>query len=312
MKQNVLIANVDQHKFSGPVITSNSKWWLVAPSEISVGGYDTTNLPVSVNVEKLEPGRNCGELAVANKKIQVWVWYKIVNETALTLEKEQPNIHHVEQFSAQEKPLPIEVVSADEPYQSLMIFEDIDFQFPLANDQQTGYLMGDFNQWTPRTLFLEKRADGYGLTLSVSEGTYCYRVEIDGEMRLDPARLYEIVCCQHGLASKLQINRAEQKVVLRNRSKQKLELKLRSATKWMRIKPETIVLPARKKSEITVLFRPEHLLPGLNLGWLQMKTVKKTEKVASRANLCYRDDKWRCSCSRELKSWIFHKWNKGK
>ena len=278
LKQTVSIANVGQHRFSGPVITSDSEWWLVAPREISVGGYDTTDLPVSVNVEKLEPGRNCGELAVADKKIQVWVWYKIVNETALTLEKEKPNIHHVEQFSAQEKPLPVEVVSVNEPYQSLMIFEDVDFQFPLTSDQRTGYLMGDFNQWTPRTLFLEKRPNGHGATLSVSEGTYCYRVEVDGEMRLDPARLYEIVCCQHGLASKLQINRTEQKVTLRNRSKQKLEIKLRSATKWMRIKPETIVLPAGKKSEITAVFRPEHLLPGLNLGWIQIQTVRRPKR----------------------------------
>ena len=277
LKQTVSIANVSHPGCSEEVITSDLGW-LVALSEISVGGYDTTDLPVSVNVEKLEPGRNCGEIVVADKKIQVWVWYKIVNETALMLEKEKPNVHHVEQFSAQEKPLPIEVVSANEPYQSLMIFEDIDFQFPLTSDQRTGYLMGDFNQWTPRTLFLEKRPNGHGATLSVSEGTYCYRVEIDGEMRLDPARLYEIVCCQHGLASKLQIDRAEQKVTLRNRSKQKLELRLQSTTKWMQIKPETIVLPARKTGEITAIFRPERLLPGLNLGWLQMKTVKKPKR----------------------------------
>ena len=278
LKQTISIANVGQHKFSGQVITSDSEWWLVAPSEISVEGYDTTDLPVSVNVEKLNPGRNCGELVVADKKVQVWVWFKIVDEVALTLERKQPNIRHVEQFSEPEKPLPIEVVSADEPYQSMMIFEDIDFQFPLASDQRTGYLMGDFNQWTPRTLFLEKRDSGYGVTLSVSKGTYRYHVEIDGEMRLDSARLYEIVCCQHGLASKLQINRAEQKLTLQNRSKQKLEIKVQSATKWMRIEPTTIVLPARKKSEITVVFQPEHLLPGPNLGWLQIETKEEPKR----------------------------------
>ena len=276
-QQTVLLPIVSQCIFSEHAITSDSDWLIVQP-KIFTTGYDIIDLPVSVNVEKLEPGRNYGEIVVADKKIQVWVWSKIVNETALTLEKERPNIHHVKQFSEQEKPLPIEVVSADEPYQSLMIFEDIDFQFPLASDQRTGYLMGDFNQWTPRTLFLEKRDDGYGVTLSVSEGIYRYHAEIDGEMRLDPTRLYEIVCCQHGLASKLQINRAEQKVTLQNRSKQKLELKLQSATKWMRIKPETIVLPASKKSEITAVFRPERLLPGLNLGWLQMETVKRPKR----------------------------------
>ena len=272
-QQTVPVPIVSQRIFSEHAVTSDSDWLIVQP-KIFTTGYDIIDLPVSINVEKLEPGRNCGELVVADKKMQVWVWSKIVNKTALTLEKEQPHIHHVEQLSEQEESLPIEVVSADDPYQSLMIFRDIDFQFPLTSVQRTGYLMGDFNQWTPRTLFLEKKDDGYGVTLSVSEGTYRYHAEIDGEMRLDPARLYEIVCCQHGLASKLQINRAEQKVTLRNRSKQKLELKLQSAAKWMRIEPETIVLPARKKSEVTAVFRPERLIPGLNLGWLQMETEK--------------------------------------
>ena len=104
-----------------------------------------------------KPGRNVAELGVADKKISVWAWYKIVKETMLTLEKEQPDIHHVEVFREQEAPLPIDVASIEEPYQSVMIFEDLDFQFPLAGEERIGYLMGDFNQWTPRTLFLKKK-----------------------------------------------------------------------------------------------------------------------------------------------------------
>lgn len=277
LRQTVSVPVLSQRISSEHTVTSDSDW-LIAPSKIFTTGYDTIDLRVSVNVEKLEPGRNCGELVVADKKIKVWVWSKIVNETVLTLEKEQPHIHQVEQLSEQDASLPIEIVSAEAPYQSLMIFDDIDLEFPLTADQRTGYVVGDFNQWAPRTLFLEKRDNGHGVTLSVSEGIYHYHAEIDGEMRLDPSRLYEIVCCQHGLASKLQINRPEQKVILRNRSKQKLELTLRSATKWMRIEPETIVLLPRKTSEITAVIRPEHLMLGLNLGWLQIKTEKGAKR----------------------------------
>ena len=273
-QQTVQVPNVNRHRSSMQISTSDSDW-LVAPTQIQTDGYDMTDLPVSVNVEKLEPGRNVAELGVADKKISVWAWYKIVKETMLTLEKEQPDIHHVEVFREQEAPLPIDVASIEEPYQSVMVFEDLDFQFPLAGEERIGYLMGDFNQWTPRTLFLEKRDDDFGITLSVSEGTYLYRAEIDGEMRLDPARLYEIVCCPHGVASKIQINRIEQKITLRNRSKQKIELKLQSATEWLRIKPETLVLHASKKQEITAIIRPEHLLPGLNLGWIRLESEKK-------------------------------------
>ena len=273
-QQTIPVPNVNLHRSSTQISKSDSDW-LVAPTQIQTDGYDTTDLPVSINVEKLELGRNVAGLGVADKKILVWAWYKIVKETALTLDKEKADIHHVEVFDNQETPLPIDVVSADEPYQRMMIFEDLDFQFPLTGEEQIGYLMGDFNQWTPRTLFFEKKDDDFSITLSVSEGTYLYRAEIDGEMRLDPARLYEIVCCSHGVASKIQISRIEQKVILRNKSEQKIGLKLQSATEWMRIKPEMLVLPARKKQEIIAVIRPERLLPGLNLGWIQLESEKE-------------------------------------
>ena len=272
-QKTIPIPNVNPHK-SSTQISSDSDW-LVVPSQIQTDGYDTTDLPVSINVEKLEPGRNVAELSVADKKISVWAWYKIAKETTLTLDKEQPDIHHIKVFDKQETPLPIDAASTEEPYQSVMIFEDLDFQFRLASEERIGYLMGDFNQWTPRTLFLKKRDDDFGITLSVSEGTYLYRAEIDGEMRLDPARLYEIVCCPHGVASKIQTNRIEQRVTLQNRSKQKIEIKLQSLTKWMRIKPETLVLPASKKREITAIIQPERLLPGLNLGWIRLESKRK-------------------------------------
>ncbi len=273
-QKTIPIPNVNQHRSSTQISKSDSDW-LVAPPQIQTDGYDTTDLPVSINVEKLEPGRNVAELGVADKKISVWAWYKIVKETALTLDKEQADIHHVETFEEQETPLPIDVASTEEPYQSVMIFEDLDFQFPLIGKERSSYLIGDFNQWTPRTLFLKKRDNDFGITLSVSEGTYLYRAEIDGEMRLDPARLYEIVCCPHGVASKIRINRIEQRVTLQNNSKEKIELKLQSLTEWMRIKPETLVLPASKKREIAAIIQPERLLPGLNLGWIRLESKRK-------------------------------------
>ena len=274
LQQTVPIPNVNRHRSSTQISTSDSDW-LVVPSQIQTDGYDTTDLPVSINVEKLEPGRNVAELGVADKKISVWAWYKIVKETALTLDKEQADIHHVEVFDAQETPLPIAVASTEEPYQSVMIFEDLDFQFPSIDKERSSYLIGDFNQWTPRTLFLKKRDDDFGITLSVSEGTYLYRAEIDGEMRLDPTRLDEIVCCPHGVASKIQVNSIKQKVTLQNRSKEKIGFKLQSLTEWLRIKPETLVLPGRKKREVTARIRPERLLPGLNLGWIRLESERE-------------------------------------
>ncbi len=276
-QQTIPIPNITRHRLSMQISTTDSDW-LIAPTQIQTDGYETTDLPISVNVEKLKPGRNVGELQLADEKISVWTWYKIVNETTLSLEKEQSDFHHVETFDEQEKPLPIDVITEDNSCETVLIFGDVDFQFPRTGEERIGFLMGNFNDWTPRTLFFEKREGVFGVTLSLSEGTYIYRTEIDGEMRIDPARLYEIICCPHGIASKIQIENTEQKVTLRNRSKQKLELSLLSNTDWIRIQHETLVIPARKKREVTAIFRPEHLLPGLNLGWIQLETEKEPKR----------------------------------
>lgn len=280
-QQTIPIPNVKQFRSSTQISTSDSDWFVV-PTQIRTEGYDTTDLPVSVNVEKLKPGRNIGELSVADKKISVWAWYKIVKETALTLDKEQPGIHYIEVFREKETPLPIDGASTAEPPQSVMIFEDVDFQFPLAEGDRFGYLMGDFNKWTPRTLLLKKQPkkcpNNFRVTLSLSDGTYLFHAEIDGEMRLDPSRLYEIVCCSHGLASELQVERREKKITLRNRSRRRLKLRIQSLAEWMHVNSNIVRLPSNGQKDFSINLLPESLQPGLNLGWLEIENIGKSKR----------------------------------
>ena len=76
------------------------------PNELSIDGYETIDFSVSVNLEKLKPGRNFGELIVSDKRIPVWVWYETLGETALTLDQNQPGssqrskIHYTRQTAA--------------------------------------------------------------------------------------------------------------------------------------------------------------------------------------------------------------------
>ena len=141
--------------------------------------------------------------------------------------------------------------SASETPQTVLIFEDRGFRFPGAAEARAGYLIGDFNQWIPQTLLLEKGDKGFSVTLSVPEGVYRFRAEIDGETRLDPGRLHEIVCCSHGVSSKIQVAMPKRQVTLRNKSKRPLELQSRSSVEWMRIEPETVTLPSSGKTDVT-------------------------------------------------------------
>ncbi|RKU25057.1 hypothetical protein C6497_16925 [Candidatus Poribacteria bacterium] len=274
VQQTFQIFNVNRRSYSGQVTTSDLDW-LVCPTQINVAVYSTVNLSMSVKVEKLKQGRNFGELTISDKTIPVWAWCNIVNETTLIVNSDETDFHHIEEMPEQEKPLSHNIESTVQSCPTLMIFNDFDFRFPLGADDQVGYLIGDFNKWTPHTLFLEKRDDGFGATLSIPEGTYLYRAEIDGEMRLDPTRLNEIVCCSHGIVSKMQINRFQQKLKLNKITKEKQNIKLKSSTEWMQIEPDELVLTGSRKHEITLLYRPEYLQPGLNLGWIQVETTEE-------------------------------------
>ncbi len=271
LQQIVQIANITSHPFSGRVQSDAA--WLSAQRTIGVEPYATASLLVSVNVDKLEQGRNFAEIDVSDKKIPVWSWYEIIGKTELTFESDRADTPAVYDVPTKWKPLPVEVLPASKIPQTVMIFEDRDFRFPSSEETRAGYLIGDFNQWTPRTLFLEKRADSFGVTLSIPEGTYLFRAEIDGETRLDPSRLHEIVCCSQGVASSIRVARNGQQVTLQNKSKQRHKLLCRSSVEWMRIEPETVSLPSSDKTDITIVFSPGGLQPGLNLGWLEMESA---------------------------------------
>lgn len=279
LQQTVQIANITPHPISACV--QSGAEWLASPREIQLEAYATADVPLSVNVDKLNPGRNFGELEVAGEKIPVWVWYENVGETALTLKPDKTDTPDVYDFPTKGKPLPVERVAASGIPQTISktlpktipIFEDQGFRFPRPAEARAGYLIGDFNGWTPRTLFLEKRDDSFGITLSIPDGTYLFRAEIDGETRLDPRRLHEIVCCSQGIASCIQIARHKQRVTLRNKSKRKLKFLCRSSEEWMRVEPDTVSLPSSGRTDVTIAFAPGKLQPGLNLGWLEMESA---------------------------------------
>lgn len=282
LQQIVQIANITSHPFSGRV--QSDAEWLSVQRTIGVEPYATASLLVSVNVDKLKPGRNFAEIEVADKKMPGWGWYQIVGETELTVEPAKPDTPAkldtpvIRDFPAKGEPLPVEVVPEQETPPTVLIFEDRSFRFP-APAARAGYLIGDFNRWTPQTLLLEKGDEGFSITLSVPDGVYRFRAEIDGETRLDPGRLQEIVCCSHGIASKVQVAMPKQRVTLRNKSKRHLELHCRSLVEWMRVEPAYVTLPSSGKTDVTLVFSPGGLQPGLNLGWLEIEAAEEAART---------------------------------
>ena len=68
---------------------------------------------------------------------------------------------------------------------------------------------GDFNQWNPEAMLLEKRSGGrWETTLNLPTGRYEYKFVVDGEWRHDPTALQNIPN-QHGsLNSVIEVTEA--------------------------------------------------------------------------------------------------------
>lgn len=271
--KTISITNVGRRKFSGKV--ESDVEWLNYSNEIEVGAFSTTKLSMSVEVDKLEQGRNFCQLTVGNQKSTVWVGYKVISEQIFRLSQDELFSSETDS-PMQKKPLPIEVSPVE---RKIMLFGDLYFQFPITGKDRTGYLIGDFNDWIPRILPLKKHIDKFEATLSITDGSYFYRYEIDGEMRLDQRHLNEVVCCSHGLASRMEIARGEHLVEVENKSDSELSVRLSSSIEWLSIKKSSIILPPKETVEISTIIRPDLLQLGLNLGWIEFETRRKPKNT---------------------------------
>ena len=71
-------------------------------------------------------------------------------------------------------------------YSAKNILKPINF-YCAAPEAQSVYLMGDFNDWNPTSLPMERRLDGWWfLQVHVTHGHHQYQFLIDGTPALDP------------------------------------------------------------------------------------------------------------------------------
>ena len=282
------LSNTGRTAFSGEAEASVD--WL-HPSAYQIEFASTKTFALSANIEQMQLGRNFGWLNIADKKIEVWAWVVVKGTVGqnedVTLVKDSELNYEVDLPANALKELPLETSPHEIYYDNVPLFEDVEFSFPLFNAQH-GYLVGDFNDWESGVLMMEKRAGAFFTTLSLSDGTYCYRYELDGEMRFDPTRLNEVIFCSHGFASRADVNRYEQTAAIHNNGKDDINLLAYSSAEWLSVSPASFSVPHKGEAEITVKILPNQMEPGLNVGEVELITGDKRHGIPVSAMLATR------------------------
>lgn len=302
-RKKVSVANLSKENVSAKVTASVE--WLNPSSKIQIEAASTKRFTLFVKAEHLQLGRNFGWLTICpelssgtvekaevsqkasllNQKIPipVWAWHVIKGNIgpneALTLKSDTPDLDYELDLSTPDKSLPLEVSPDHHHDGSFMLFEDATFRFPLVREDRNGYLLGDFNHWAARSLMLDQRQGIFEATLSISDGIYLYRAEIDGEMRLDPLCLNKVICCSEGVASRMRLARREQALTIRHRADEKLRVQLRSSVEWFSIKPTSLVLQPHGEADIRIIREPSQMQPGLNLGFVEIETQENPRQA---------------------------------
>src|SRR6266404_253956 len=71
-------------------------------------------------------------------------------------------------------------------YSARNVIKPINF-YCAAPEAQSVYLMGDFNNWNPTSLPMERRVDGWWfLQVQLTHGHHQYQFVVDGTPTLDP------------------------------------------------------------------------------------------------------------------------------
>jgi len=233
------------------------------------------------NVERMQLGRNLGWLKIGGEKIEVWAWVVVKDAIGqnenLTLVEDSELNYEVDLTKDTAEMLPLEASLSEIDYDNLPLFEDVEFNLPL--NAKRCYLVGDFNDWKSNALMMEKKDEAFFSTLSLPDGTYRYRYELDGETRLDPARLNEVIFCSHGFALRANLNRYERTFIIRNNGKDDINLLACSSTEWLNVSPASLSVPKKGEAEIKVEILPNRMEPGLNLGKVELISESEPNKM---------------------------------
>ncbi len=237
-----------------------------------------------IDTRETSPTDEAGDVTIG-VYANVTVIEEIGVEGKLTINEKAKNQEFTVEFENSEKTkLRVEPKTID--YGEIPLFEDVTFSFQdvgmEADTTAEVFLSGDFNNWenSPVSVLsgcipslktnpikpevLATSATSYNTTLSLPDGEYNYRYQVGSEQRLDLFRLNEIIIGEHGTCSKMNINRRERELSIKNLYGWRFEGRVETTSPWLNISEERLSIPSNDTVFLTVSIVPDNLKIGPN------------------------------------------------
>ena len=274
-KLNLKLHNVGKTDWAGEVKSDTP--WVKVTEKLKIDCLTASTLPLSLNLSELQVGTNTGYVIIGNDRIPVWATLRVINNFTFDL-KDDPQVKQASPNSS--TPLPVQVSLDFKEKEEILIFEDIRFQVPCQTLESIAHLVGDFNQWNPFGLMMEQSEDSFHATISIPDGNYLYRVEVDGEMRIPISQTNRIVFSSKGFSTSILLQRNNRQVTILNKSDEELVFTIKSSKEWLEVRLPEVTLKPRQRKEIIVSVRPEFLELGRNCGTLVVEEVDDPKRVS--------------------------------
>lgn len=189
---------------------------------------------------------------------------------------------------------------------SLKLFQEIEFTFEAPAAQQVELLWREEgNNTTPkhsnlpdaaerdtafgsnrnqisgwqRVIMGHTRADRFASEVGIPDGAYLFGIIVDGQMRPDTRFSQRLLLNAEGLFTPHTLRRHTQKLELSNKSKFDERVRLETSAPWLKADQASIDLSARSSAEMTLIFNPVLMRPGLNEAVLRIFADRHGEEI---------------------------------
>src|SRR5438552_10225728 len=101
----------------------------------------------------------------------------------------------------------------------------------------------------------------FTVTLSLPDGRYLYRFQVDDHQVPDPRSPHQLVVTESGIASVLYLQRWRRTARVQNHRKAPVTLQVRPSQPWLHVTPTELTLPGLASAELLLELRPSDMTP---------------------------------------------------
>ncbi len=161
---------------------------------------------------------------------------------------------------------------------SVSIYKDHEFVLR-ETFAQSVFLQGDFTNWELGRIQMKKVGDEFRVFIPLEDGEYLYQFDVDGRIIPDPDNQQKVIISEHGICSKLVLDRLRRSFQLSNIGSKSIKVKIKPFGGGITLNKYDFWINKGEKVDIDIFILPHLLKVGRNA--FRIDIMVKSEISAS-------------------------------